>query len=401
MAVVHALQGGLLRSLQQSSITLTAAAGGARTFATALDKNVVTVEVAPYQTHKIEAPSTTVETTVGELAKMYYSMFRMRRMEVAADMQYKAKLIRGFCHLYDGQEAVLEGIEAALTPQDSIITSYRDHCHAVSRGGTVASVMAELFGRATGKTHGIGGSMHMYNRQHNFYGGNGIVGAQIPLGAGVAFAHKYKKEPNVCVAMYGDGAANQGQKYEALNMAGLWDLPVIFVCENNHYGMGTAAWRSAKSPLYYTRGDYIPGIKADGMDVLAVKQVVAFAKAHVLAKGPIILELDTYRYHGHSMSDPGSTYRTRDEINSMRQQRDPVERVKKLLIENGYPAEEVKRMEREVKQDVDSAVEAAKAAPIPPPEWLWRNMYQDPCDSEMRKVDGTHVKPTFDRSYKV
>lgn len=372
---------------------------GRRAFASALDDKQITVEVAPYSVHKIEPPSRKVDITVGELARLYNLMYKMRRMEVASDMQYKAKLIRGFCHLYDGQEAVLAGIEASLTQQDSIITSYRDHCHHLTRGGSVAEVMAELFGRATGATKGLGGSMHMYRRKSNFYGGNGIVGAQIPLGAGIALAHKYKKEPNVCVTMYGDGAANQGQKYEALNMAGLWNIPVIFVCENNHYGMGTAEWRAAKSPLYYTRGDYIPGIKADGMDVLAVRQVVAFAKKHALENGPIVLELDTYRYHGHSMSDPGSTYRTRDEINSMRQQRDPVERVKKLLVENGYPAEELKRVEREVKQEVDSAVEAAKQAPIPPLDWLYRNVYVDPTNAHMRNVLGDKITPKYDTTY--
>uniref|UniRef100_A0A7S0WR05 Pyruvate dehydrogenase E1 component subunit alpha n=1 Tax=Chlamydomonas leiostraca TaxID=1034604 RepID=A0A7S0WR05_9CHLO len=398
MLLGQALRGCLGTAQQQLGM---GAVSGARTFATALDSKQVTVEVAPFKTHKIDGPSRTVTTNLGELAQLYNTMYKMRRMEVASDMQYKAKLIRGFCHLYDGQEAVLGGIEAALNQQDSIITSYRDHCHVLTRGGTVAQVMAELFGRATGATKGLGGSMHMYRRSNNFYGGNGIVGAQIPLGAGIAFAHRYKKEPQVCVAMYGDGAANQGQKYEALNMAGLWNLPVIFVCENNHYGMGTAEWRAAKSPSFYTRGDYIPGIKADGMDVLAVKQVVAYAKQHALTHGPIVLELDTYRYHGHSMSDPGSTYRTRDEINSMRQQRDPVERVKRLLTENGYPAEEIKKVEREVKKEVDEAVEAAKNAPLPPLDWMYRNIYVDPSNTDMRTVQGSYLTPTFDRSYKI
>ncbi|KAG2434786.1 hypothetical protein HXX76_007671 [Chlamydomonas incerta] len=373
----------------------------ARLFASAAASPTIKVEVLPYKVHRIEAPSNVVETNVEELMGFYKLMYKMRRMEIAADMMYKAKFIRGFCHLYDGQEAVLTGIEAAITLKDSIITSYRDHCQHVSRGGSIVSLMAELMGKQEGATKGLGGSMHIYNRKNNFYGGNGIVGAQIPLGAGIALAHKYKGEPNVCITMYGDGAANQGQKYEALNMAGLWNLPAIFVCENNHYGMGTAEWRAAKSPNFYTRGDYIPGIKVDGMDVLAVKNAVAFAKAHALANGPIVMEMDTYRYHGHSMSDPGSTYRTRDEINAMRTERDPIERVKKLLLTNGVDAADLKKIDKEVKKEVDDAVEQAKLGKIPPLAWLWRNMYMAPLGAGMRGVlpDEYHV-PAFDPSYK-
>lgn len=359
----------------------------------------VSVEVLPFKTHKIEAPSNVVETTTEELVSMYNLMYKMRRMEIAADMMYKAKLIRGFCHLYDGQEAVAVGMEYAITRNDSIITSYRDHCQHIARGGTVEQVMAELFGRQTGATKGLGGSMHMYNKNSNFYGGCGIVGAQIPLGVGLSFAHKYRKDGSVAITMYGDGAANQGQKYEALNMAGLWDLPTIFVCENNHYGMGTAEWRGSKSPAFYTRGDYIPGLKVDGMDVLAVKQAVSFAKKHVLENGPIILEMDTYRYHGHSMSDPGSTYRTRDEISHMRQERDPIERVKKLLTSLGVEASVLKGIEREVKKEVDAAIEAAKTAPSPPLNWLWKNIYVDNKNTELRDVNGSYVHPTYDPAY--
>ncbi|GLI67334.1 hypothetical protein VaNZ11_011522 [Volvox africanus] len=371
----------------------------ARLFASAASQ--IKVEVMPYKVHRIEAPSNIVGTNVPELMSFYKLMYKLRRMEIAADMMYKAKFIRGFCHLYDGQEAVLTGIEAAITLEDSIITSYRDHCQHITRGGSVMELMAELMGKSEGSTRGLGGSMHIYNRKTNFYGGNGIVGAQIPLGAGIALAHKYRGEPNVCITMYGDGAANQGQKYEALNMAGLWNLPVIFVCENNHYGMGTAEWRAAKSPNFYTRGDYIPGIKVDGMDVLAVKHAVAFAKAYALANGPIIMEMDTYRYHGHSMSDPGSTYRTRDEINAMRTERDPIERVKKLLLSNGVEAGELKRVDKDVKKEVDDAVEAAKAGTIPPDSWLWKNMYVAPLGGEMRGVlPGQYHAPDFDPEYK-
>mmetsp|Transcript_28182 Transcript_28182/g.50384 ORF Transcript_28182/g.50384 Transcript_28182/m.50384 type:complete len:399 (-) Transcript_28182:113-1309(-) len=361
-----------------------------RGMAAAADTDTITVEIpTPYESHKIEPPSQTVTTTKAELLFFFENMYRMRRMEIAADMAYKAKFIRGFCHLYDGQEAICQGMEAAITYEDSIITSYRDHCTHIGRGGTVREVMAELFGRYTGASKGIGGSMHMYKKEHNFYGGCGIVGAQIPLGAGLAFKHKYKKERNVSFAMYGDGAANQGQKYEALNIAGLWDLPVIFVCENNHYGMGTAEWRGSKSPHFYTRGDYVPGLKVDGMDVLAVKQACAFAKEYAVDNGPIILEMDTYRYHGHSMSDPGSTYRTRDEVSSTRQERDPIERVRKLILslEIGVEAADLKKIEKTIKKEVDAVVEQSKADPYPPNELLTKNIYKDVMRDSFRGVD--------------
>lgn len=358
-----------------------------------------TVDVLPFKAHKIEPPGNQVETSLKELLEMYEIMYKMRRMEIAADMMYKAKLIRGFCHLYDGQEAVMVGIEFAGNKGDSVITSYRDHATLLARGGTVLEVMAELMGKKDGASHGLGGSMHMYKRDANFFGGNGIVGAQIPLGAGLALTHKYLKNGNVSWTLYGDGAANQGQKYEALNMAGLWELPVVFICENNHYGMGTAEWRAAKNPVFYTRGDYIPGLKVDGMDVLAVKKACAFAKDYVLRNGPIVLEMDTYRYHGHSMSDPGSTYRTRDEINTMRQERDPVERVKKLLTKMEADPAEIKRIEKDVKKEVDEAVEAAKASPIPPLQWRYRNIYVDNNNMKLRTVNGEYFTPEYSTKY--
>lgn len=293
----------------------------------------------------------------------------------------------------------MTGIEYAITRDDAVITSYRDHCQHLSRGGTVKEVMAELMGKQDGATKGVGGSMHMYRKQAEFYGGNGIVGAQIPLGAGLGFAKKFLGKRNIGVTMYGDGAANQGQKYEALNMAGLWNIPIIFICENNHYGMGTAEWRAAKSSTFYTRGDYIPGLKVDGMDVLAVKNAMVFAKQYVLEHGPIILEMDTYRYHGHSMSDPGSTYRTRDEISTMRQERDPVERVKKLLLAQGVDAGEIKAIEKKAKKEVDAAVEESKVAPEPPVSWMWKNVYHDPLDIKLRTTTGEYVTPNYDPTY--
>jgi len=265
----------------------------------------VSFEVDKFDLHKLEkGPNQKVELNKDDALNYYRQMQVIRRMELKADQLYKQKFIRGFCHLYDGQEACCVGIEAALTPKDSVITAYRAHGWTYTRGVPVSAIIAELCGRKLGCAKGKGGSMHMYN--HNFYGGNGIVGAQVPLGAGVAFAHKYKDSDNVCVSCYGDGASNQGQVFEAFNIAKLWNLPAIFVCENNRFGMGTSVERSSASTDYYSRGDYIPGIRVDGMDVLAVREATRFAKDYVLTKGPIVMELVTYRYHGHSMSDPGT-----------------------------------------------------------------------------------------------
>ncbi|KAJ0988237.1 hypothetical protein J5N97_006593 [Dioscorea zingiberensis] len=341
------------------------------------DQTVLNVETSvPFTGHKCDPPPRTVDTTPKELLGFFRDLSVMRRMEIAADSLYKAKLIRGFCHLYDGQEAVAVGMEAAITRRDAIITAYRDHCIYLGRGGDLVSVFAELMGRRDGCSKGKGGSMHLYKKDAQFYGGHGIVGAQIPLGCGIAFAQKYSKEGTVTFALYGDGAANQGQLFEALNMAALWDLPVILVCENNHYGMGTAEWKASKSPAYYKRGDFVPGLKVDGMDALAVKQACRFAKEHALKNGPIILEMDTYRYHGHSMSDPGSTYRTRDEISGVRQERDPIERIRKLILSHELAtAPELKDFEKQVRKEVDAAIAKAKESPMPDPSELFTNVY--------------------------
>jgi len=325
-----------------------------------------------------EPPAMYTYTSKEELMSYFHQMYRMRRMEIAADTLYKGKFVKGFCHLYDGQEAICVGMEAACTFNDSLVTSYRDHCQQLARGEPMVNVLAELLGRYNPIAKGKGGSMHMYKADANFFGGNGIVGAQAPIGTGLAFAHKYKNDGGVAMALYGDGAANQGQLYEALNMAALWKLPLIYVCENNQYGMGTSKGRSSANSDYYTRGHYVPGIKVDGMNCLAVREATRFAKAHVLEHGPIVMEMDTYRYHGHSMSDPGITYRNRDEVAGVRKTRDPVERAKRYLTELDLAtAAEIKAIEAEVRKEVDEAVEAAKASPQPERALLFQDIYTD------------------------
>lgn len=274
-------------------------------------------------------------------------------------------------------------MNAALTQDDSIITSYRCHSIALTRGISVEEVFAELLGNKGGATKGKGGSMHFYRKAHNFYGGQGIVGAQVPVGAGLAFANKYLAPAggpmNIAVAMYGDGAANQGQIWEAANMASLWKLPMVFLIENNKYGMGTSSNRSSSNNHYYTMGNHIPGIKINGMNVLAVRDGMKFVRDWCSSgKGPLYVEMDTYRYHGHSMSDPGTTYRTRDEVGDVRNTRDPIEYVKKLLIDsNLLSADDVKKIEKDVRNEVQEALTRAKSFPPPPLEEAYADVYSD------------------------
>ncbi|KAK8019268.1 dehydrogenase E1 component-domain-containing protein [Apiospora arundinis] len=320
-------------------------------------------------------PPYTLDVTKKELKKMYYDMVVTRQMEMAADRLYKEKKIRGFCHLSTGQEAVAVGIEAALNKEDDIITAYRCHGYAMMRGGSVRSIIGELLGRREGIAYGKGGSMHMFTK--GFYGGNGIVGAQVPVGAGLAFAHKYTGRKNATVILYGDGASNQGQVFEAFNMAKLWKLPALFGCENNKYGMGTSAARSSALTDYYKRGQYMPGLKVNGMDVLAVKAAVKYGKEWAVAEnGPMVLEYVTYRYGGHSMSDPGTTYRTREEIQRMRSNNDPIAGLKQKILDwNVVSEEELKGLDKEARKHVNEEVAIAEA--MAPPETTPKILYED------------------------
>ncbi|GBG25968.1 Pyruvate dehydrogenase E1 component subunit alpha, mitochondrial [Hondaea fermentalgiana] len=335
-----------------------------------------------FKGHLCEPPPQQAEATKEELLEYHKNMFLIRRMEIAADGEYKARNIRGFCHLYDGQEAIAQGIEAAFTREDDVITTYRCHGMALVRGSSVQAIFEELLGFRNGVSRGKGGSMHMYNKSSNFYGGAAIVGAQVPIGAGLGFSHKYRRENesdkmNVSIAMYGDGSANQGQVWEAANMAALWKLPVIFACENNEYGMGTSVNRSSYITEYYKQGNTIPGIFIDGMDVLAVREGMKFVKDYCgSGNGPMYVELKTYRYHGHSMSDPGISYRTRDEVTNVRQSRDPIELVKKRLVEAGFSTEdELKEIEKALRKEVQDALKAAKESSVPDDSELATDIY--------------------------
>lgn len=313
-----------------------------------------------------------------ELKGFYRDMLLIRRFEEKAGQLYGMGLIGGFCHLYIGQEAVVVGLESAAKEGDKRITTYRDHGHMLACGMDPNGVMAELTGREGGYSKGKGGSMHMFSRDKDFYGGHGIVGANVPLGAGLAFADKYKGNDNVTFTYFGDGAANQGQVYETFNMAALWSLPVIFVIENNQYAMGTSQKRSTSSPDIYTRGAAfgIPGEAVDGMDVLAVKEAGDKAVAHCRAgKGPYILEVKTYRYRGHSMSDPAK-YRTRDEVQKVRDEMDAIEHVRELLLQGKHASEEdLKAIDKEIKSIVNDSAEFAKTSPEPDVSELWTDIY--------------------------
>ena len=303
-----------------------------------------------------------------ELLGFYEQMLLIRRFEEKAGQLYGLGLIGGFCHLYIGQEAVAVGLQSALEEgHDSVITGYRDHGHMLAYGIDPKEIMAELTGRAAGISKGKGGSMHMFSVEQKFYGGHGIVGAQVSLGTGLGFAHKYREDGGICMAYFGDGASNQGQVYESFNMAELWKLPIIFVIENNQYAMGTSVNRSSSEDQLYRRGESfrIPGIQVNGMDVLEVRGAAEMAVKHVRSgKGPILMELKTYRYRGHSMSDPAK-YRSREEVQSMRDKSDAIEQVKAELLKMGLSEEELKETDKKIRKTVAEAADFAESSPEP------------------------------------
>jgi pyruvate dehydrogenase E1 component alpha subunit len=310
-------------------------------------------------------------------------MLLIRRFEERAGQLYGMGLIGGFCHLYIGQEAIAVGVQAIKEPGDQVITGYRDHGHMLACGMDPKEVMAELTGRAGGSSKGKGGSMHMFSTEADFYGGHGIVGAQVALGTGLALANRYRDNKKVAFTYFGDGAANQGQVYESFNMAELWSLPVVYVIENNQYAMGTSIERSSSETHLYKRGSSfrIPGEEVDGMDVLAVKAAAKKAADHARAGGgPYILEMKTYRYRGHSMSDPAK-YRTRDEVDEVRKTRDPIDHVQDLLAKKGWADEAaLKAIDAEVKAIVADAAEFARTSPEPEPSELYTDVYLEAAE---------------------
>lgn len=319
-------------------------------------------------------------TGKSELLGYFKDMLLIRRFEERAGQMYGMGLIGGFCHLYIGQEAVVVGMQSVIRDGDQVITGYRDHGHMLACGMDPKGVMAELTGRRDGYSKGKGGSMHMFSKEKNFYGGHGIVGAPVPIGSGLAFANAYRGNDHVSITYFGDGAANQGQVYESFNMAELWKLPVVYVIENNQYAMGTSVERSSAETHLCRRGASfnIPGHQVDGMDVLAVRdagrEAVQWCRD---GKGPIILEMKTYRYRGHSMSDPAK-YRTREEVKEVREHRDPIETARKRLLSEGWADEdELKRIDKDIRAVVAEAADFAQESPEPDESELWTDVRRE------------------------
>jgi pyruvate dehydrogenase E1 component alpha subunit len=334
--------------------------------------------VAAKETGQEKANGSPPEFTKAQELAALRDMLLIRRFEEKAGQLYGMGAIGGFCHLYIGQEAVVIGMQMALKQGDQVITGYRDHGHMLACGMEANGVMAELTGRRGGYSKGKGGSMHMFSKEKNFYGGHGIVGAQVSLGTGLAFANRYRGNDLVSVAYFGDGASNQGQVYESFNMAELWKLPVIYVIENNRYAMGTSVTRSSAQTDFSKRGISfnIPGQQVDGMDVRAVKaagdEAVAWCRA---GKGPFILEMQTYRYRGHSMSDPAK-YRTREEVERIRTDQDPIEQVRARLLAAKVSEQELKAIDAEVREIVNASADFAQRDPEPDPSELWTDIYR-------------------------
>ncbi len=314
--------------------------------------------------------------SAGQYLKWYEDMQLMRRFEERAGQLYGMQKIKGFCHLYIGQEAVVAGAMSVLKPEDAMITAYRDHAHALGKGISAREVMAELFGKITGCSKGKGGSMHMFSKEKRFFGGHGIVGAQIPLGAGIAFAEKYNKTGNICACYFGDGAVRQGALHEAFNMAMLWELPVVFIVENNAYAMGTSVQRTSNVHDLYKIGlAYdMPSYPVDGMSVESVHEAMEMAARHAREKGPVFLEIKTYRFRGHSMSDPAK-YRTKEEVESYKAQ-DPVEIVRQTLLNHKMASEaDIEKINERIHDIVEDSVKFAEESPYPESAELFRDVY--------------------------
>lgn len=327
------------------------------------------------KTEKKSVSNSSPDPSVDDLKKLYRDMLLIRRFEEKAGQLYGMGKIGGFCHLYIGQEAVVTGISSVQEPQDTVVTSYRDHAHMLACGMDPKGIMAELTGRKDGYSRGKGGSMHMFSLEKNFFGGHGIVGAGTAIGAGLGFAHKYKDDNGVAMAYMGDGASNQGQVAECYNMAALWDLPVLFVIENNQYGMGTSVARSSAGQLYRRGEGYgIPGEQVDGMDVFAVQAAARQAVDYIRSgNGPYILEAMTYRYRGHSMSDPAK-YRSKEEVSSMKEERDPITQIKDMLQEAKVPESDIKDIDKDIKAIVNEAAEFSLENPEPDVSELWTDI---------------------------
>ena len=312
-----------------------------------------------------------------EMLEFYREMLLIRRFEEKAGQLYGLGLIGGFCHLYIGQEAVAVGLQSALDPaRDSVITGYRDHGHMLAYGIDPNVIMAELTGRAAGISRGKGGSMHMFSVEHKFYGGHGIVGAQVSLGAGLAFAHKYREDGGVAVAYFGDGASNQGQVYESFNMAALWKLPIIFVIENNGYAMGTAVSRGSSETHFHKRGEAfrIPGMQVNGMDVLEMRGATDAALDYVRGgNGPILMEVKTYRYRGHSMSDPAK-YRSREEVQDVKEKSDPIDGLRAQMVAAGIGEDQIKEIDKDIRRVVNASADFAESSPEPHPDELYTDI---------------------------